>query len=190
MRNLWLGLRKRHLFLEECCNEICLYRKFSSSIDYNGALTFSGEILHSWFLFNFYLLLFHYHYYQIFYLQQDCVFQQSFCLICRPPGGGHPGGIVEYATSKPLPPPKAPQSYKPIPPPKPKNYRPPASQQYQTYQTATVKETAPYQHAKSYSIAENNYGSHLTNGVSSFFILSKFHLFKFSLLTRFHCIKI
>ncbi|XP_072152652.1 tight junction protein ZO-3 isoform X3 [Bemisia tabaci] len=83
----------------------------------------------------------------------------------RPPGGGHPGGIVEYATSKPLPPPKAPQSYKPIPPPKPKNYRPPASQQYQTYQTATVKETAPYQHAKSYSIAENNYGSHLTNGV-------------------------
>lgn len=90
-------------------------------------------------------------------------------MIHRPPG------LVEYATNKPLPPPKAPQSYKPVPPPKPKNYRPPtqhaqqASQPY--FQHATIKEMNGYQHAKSYSMADttsNNYSAHLTNGVSWF----------------------
>ncbi|XP_065220947.1 tight junction protein ZO-2 isoform X3 [Planococcus citri] len=94
----------------------------------------------------------------------------------KPPDYPHyrPPGLVEYATNKPLPPPKAPQSYKPVPPPKPKNYRPPnqhAQQSSQPYfQHSTIKEMNGYQHAKSYSMADatsNNYSTHIPNGITS-----------------------
>ncbi|KAG8296117.1 Tight junction protein ZO-2 [Homalodisca vitripennis] len=88
----------------------------------------------------------------------------------RPPGVG-----PEYATSKPLPPPKSagggpgpgpppPQGgYKPIPPPKPKNYRPPGWQQPPP---PPPNNNNIYNHNKSYSMADNNnYSSHLHNGV-------------------------
>uniref|UniRef100_A0A1B6GRS7 Tight junction protein ZO-1 n=2 Tax=Proconiini TaxID=565685 RepID=A0A1B6GRS7_9HEMI len=88
----------------------------------------------------------------------------------RPPGVG-----PEYATSKPLPPPKSagggpgpgptpPQGgYKPIPPPKPKNYRPPGWQQPPP---PPPNNNNIYNHTKSYSMADNNnYSSHLHNGV-------------------------
>ncbi|XP_024082403.1 tight junction protein ZO-1-like [Cimex lectularius] len=73
-----------------------------------------------------------------------------------------PPGIGEFSPSKPLPPTKPPSSqhsYKPIPPPKPKNYRPP----HQSY----YPQSNGYQHSKSFSTTENNYSSHLHNGVSS-----------------------
>lgn len=84
-----------------------------------------------------------------------------------------PPGLVEYATNKPLPLPKAQQSYKPVPPPKPKNYRPPTQHAQQASQPyfphTSIKEMNGYQHSKSYSLADttsNTYGTHLTNGVS------------------------
>lgn len=93
---------------------------------------------------------------------------QPFCCY-RPPGVG-----PEYATNKPLPPPKAPappQSYKPVPPPKPKNYRPPQPQGWSPAPTQGAPLAASnnnvYSHTKSYSMAENNnYPTHLHNGVS------------------------
>ncbi|XP_050526254.1 tight junction protein ZO-1 isoform X2 [Daktulosphaira vitifoliae] len=85
----------------------------------------------------------------------------------RPPGGTS-GGIIEYATSKPLPLPKSPhqQSYKPVPPPKPKNYRPPIQQQQQYYQPP-LPPTNGFQHSKSFSVADSTYSSHLSNGMPS-----------------------
>lgn len=81
--------------------------------------------------------------------------------------------MVEYATNKPLPPPKAPQSHKPVPPPKPKNYRPPAQHSQQAsqpyFQHNSMKEMNGYQHTKSYSMADtttSNYSTHIPNGVS------------------------
>lgn len=96
-------------------------------------------------------------------------------LYCRPPGVA-----PEYTSAppKPLPPPKA-GGYKPVPPPKPKHYRPPGPAQ-----TPAHWQTPPpnnnnnnnnnvYNHTKSYSMADNNnYSSHLHNGVS----LSYHHL--------------
>lgn len=96
--------------------------------------------------------------------------------VCRPPGGTT-GGMIEYATSKPLPLPKSPpqqqqqqqQSYKPVPPPKPKNYRPPVQQQQQQ-QPQQYYQPPPsngFQHSKSFSMADSTYSSHMSNGVGS-----------------------
>uniref|UniRef100_A0A8D8RSA4 Tight junction protein ZO-1 n=1 Tax=Cacopsylla melanoneura TaxID=428564 RepID=A0A8D8RSA4_9HEMI len=86
--------------------------------------------------------------------QQDKMMKPADYPKYRPPGGG---GIVEYATSKPLPPPKQPapppHQYKPVPPPKPKNYRPPHSY----YQQATIKDTALYQSSKEYQSKDSHY---------------------------------
>jgi len=96
--------------------------------------------------------------------------------VCRPPGGTS-GGMIEYATSKPLPLPKSPpqqQSYKPVPPPKPKNYRPPVQQQQQQQQQQQHQQQyyqpppAGFQHSKSFSMADSTYSSHMSNGVSIF----------------------
>ncbi|XP_025406853.1 tight junction protein ZO-2 isoform X3 [Sipha flava] len=86
----------------------------------------------------------------------------------RPPGGTS-GGMIEYATSKPLPLPKSPpqqQPYKPVPPPKPKNYRPPVQQQQQQqyYQPPPPN---GFQHSKSFSMADSTYSSHMSNGMPS-----------------------
>ncbi|KAF6216855.1 hypothetical protein GE061_001205 [Apolygus lucorum] len=79
-----------------------------------------------------------------------------------------PPVMSDYSPSKPVPPAKpmsnqanSQHSYKPIPPPKPKNYRPP----HQTYGYTT--NSNGYQHAKSYSTTENNYSTHLHNGITS-----------------------
>lgn len=89
-------------------------------------------------------------------------------IFCRPPGGTT-GGMIEYATSKPLPLPKSPpqqqQSYKPVPPPKPKNYRPPVQQQQQQQQYYQPPPNS-FQHSKSFSMADTTYSSHMSNGVS------------------------
>jgi len=95
--------------------------------------------------------------------------------VCRPPGGTS-GGMIEYATSKPLPLPKSPpqqQSYKPVPPPKPKNYRPPVQQQQQQQQQQHQQQyyqppPAGFQHSKSFSMADSTYSSHISNGVRIF----------------------
>ncbi|KAL5235807.1 hypothetical protein ACI65C_003217 [Semiaphis heraclei] len=87
----------------------------------------------------------------------------------RPPGGTS-GGMIEYATSKPLPLPKSPpqqQSYKPVPPPKPKNYRPPVQQQQQQQQQYYQPPPAGFQHSKSFSMADSTYSSHMSNGMPS-----------------------
>ncbi|XP_054258978.1 tight junction protein ZO-1-like isoform X4 [Macrosteles quadrilineatus] len=84
----------------------------------------------------------------------------------RPPGVG-----PEYATSKPLPPPKSggpPPGYKPIPPPKPKNYRPPGTSWQQPSNNNNNNNNNIYNHTKSFSMADNNnYATHLHNGVTN-----------------------
>jgi len=102
------------------------------------------------------------------------VYLHSTLFVCRPPGGTS-GGMIEYATSKPLPLPKSPpqqQSYKPVPPPKPKNYRPPVQQQQQQQQQHQQQYYQPspagFQHSKSFSMADSTYSSHISNGVCIF----------------------